>query len=257
VRSAGVIAERTKQPPQPLAAPKPMPAAGGRLRIGYVYCDLRDRATAHLTAGLFERHDRGRFEVFGYSLVRDDGSTYRKRIAAGFDHFADAQDEPIHETATRIARDGIHVLVDLMGYTGHARPEIFALRPAPVQVCYLGSPTTTGAEFIDYFVGDCITIPDEDRAWFTESVVRITGSYQVNDDRQPIADGPPQRASGGYARLPRGAASTGGRLVFARHAWMPAYLACHRLADLFLDTQHVNATRPRAMPSGRGCRCSP
>ena len=286
VRNARAIAERARQLPKPPVTPEP--AAGRRLRIGYVSGDFRDHATAHLTAGLFERHDRDRFEVFGYSFGRDDGSDYRKRIASAFDHFVDAQDEPLHETARRIARDGIHVLVDLMGYTGRARPEIFATRPAPVQVCYLGYPTTTGAEFIDYFIGDRITIPDDDRQWFTERVVRLPESYQVNDDRQPIAEGVPERASEGLPagafvfcsfnrhlkierpvfeiwmrvldavpgsvlwllagageRTLRDAAAAQGidpnRLVFAPHARKPSHLARHRLADLFLDTQHVNA----------------
>nr|MCU0805987.1 tetratricopeptide repeat protein [Burkholderiales bacterium] len=286
MRNARAIAERARQLPKPTHAPAPV--TGGRIRIGYVSGDFRDHATAHLTAGLFERHDRERFEVFGYSFGRDDGSAYRQRIAAAFDHFADAQEEPLHETAARIARDGIHVLVDLMGYTGRARPEIFAMRPAPVQVCYLGYPTTTGADFIDYFIGDRLTIPDDERQWFTESVVRLPGSYQVNDHRQPIAEGPPRReseglpdaafvfccfnrhlkierqvfeswmrilkavpesvlwllAGAGERTLRDAAAASGvepGRLVFARHAAKPAHLARHRLADLFLDTQHVNA----------------
>jgi predicted O-linked N-acetylglucosamine transferase (SPINDLY family) len=286
VRNARAIAERARQLPTPPAPATPV--ARGRLRVGYVSGDFRDHATAHLTAGLFERHDRDRFEVFGYSFGRDDGSAYRKRIASAFDRFVDAQDEPLHETAGRIAGDGIHVLVDLMGYTGRARPEIFAMRPAPVQVCYLGYPTTTGADFIDYFIGDRITIPDDDRQWFTECVVRLPGSYQVNDDRQPIAEGAPTRASEGLPddafvfcsfnrhlkierpvfdawmrilravpgsvlwllagageRTLREAAASHGvdpaRLVFARHAGKPAHLARHRLADLFLDTQHVNA----------------
>jgi len=286
VRNARAIAERARQLPKPPVTPEP--AAGRRLRIGYVSGDFRDHATAHLTAGLFERHDRDRFEVFGYSFGRDDGSDYRKRIASAFDHFVDAQDEPLHDTAGRIARDGINVLVDLMGYTGRARPEIFAMRPASVQVCYLGYPTTTGAEFIDYFIGDRITIPDDDRQWFTERVVRLPESYQVNDDRQTIAEGVPERASEGLPagafvfcsfnrhlkierpvfeiwmrvldavpgsvlwllagageRTLRDAAAAQGidpnRLMFAPHARKPSHLARHRLADLFLDTQHVNA----------------
>lgn len=200
VRNARAIAERARQLPGLESAPAR--TAGGRLRIGYVSGDFRDHATAHLTAGLFEHHDRSRFEVFGYSFGRDDGSAYRQRIAAAFDHFADVQDEPLYETARRIARDGVHVLVDLMGYTGRARPEIFAMRPAPVQVSYLGYPTTTGADFIDYFIGDRFTIPNDDRQWFTERVVRLPASYQVNDDRQRIGEETPDRASEG---LPEGA----------------------------------------------------
>lgn len=198
-RQARAVQERAAG----LHAPTRSTGRGGdeRLRIGYVSGDFRNHATAHLIAGLFERHDRTRFEMFGYSFGRDDGSVHRARIAAGFEHFADVADEPFAATAARIARDGVQILVDLMGYTGRSRPEIFALRPAPVQVNYLGYPGSMGADFIDYIVADREVIPAADHRWFSERVVWMPASYQVNDDRQPIDAAPPRGACG----LPGGA----------------------------------------------------
>jgi len=198
-RQARAVRERVAS----LQAPRTSARRGGdaRLRVGYVSGDFRNHAVGHLIAGLFERHDRSRFEVFGYSFGRDDGSDHRARIAAGLDRFADVGDEPFDATAARIARDGVQILVDLMGYTGRSRTEIFALRPAPIQVNYLGYPGSMGADFIDYVVADREVIPATERRWFSERVVWMPASYQANDDRQPIADVPPRGACG----LPEGA----------------------------------------------------
>jgi predicted O-linked N-acetylglucosamine transferase (SPINDLY family) len=193
VRQAHAVRQRAAG----LRAPGAPPFRGeGRLRLGYVSGDFRHHATAHLIAGLFERHDRSRFEVLAYSFGRDDGSVHRARIAAGVDRFVDVAAEPFDATAARIARDGVHILVDLMGYTGRSRPEIFALRAAPIQVSYLGYPGTMGADFIDYIVADREVIPAEDRRWFSEQVVWMPASYQVNDDRQAIAEAPSRDACG-------------------------------------------------------------
>lgn len=121
----------------------------GRLRIGYVSADFHDHATAHLTRGLYGLHDRSRFTVHAYSLGADDGSDYRRGIARDCDSFTDAGGESDVALARRIAEDGIDILVDMKVHTGGARPGVFALRPAPVQVNYLGYPGTSGAQYLD------------------------------------------------------------------------------------------------------------
>jgi predicted O-linked N-acetylglucosamine transferase (SPINDLY family) len=194
LRQARAVRERAAALRAPVAASAG--SGAGRLRLGYVSGDFRNHATAHLIAGLFERHDRSRFEVLAYSFGRDDGSEHRARIAAGVDRFVDVAGEPFDATAARIARDGVQVLVDLMGYTGRSRPEIFALRPAPIQVNYLGYPGSMGADFIDYIVADREVIPAENRRWFSEQVVWMPASYQPNDDRQAIAEPPLRGACG-------------------------------------------------------------
>ena len=192
--AARVQARVAGTPPLPRNA---TPRAGTRIRIGYCSADFYDHATAHLAAGLFERHDRSRFEVVAYSFGPDDGSEYRRRLMAAFDRFVEVREEPFQATARRIAGDGIDILVDLKGYTGGARSEIFALRPAPIQVNFLGYPGTTGAGFMDYIVADRTVIPAQDRRWYTESVVWMPRSYQVNDDRQPVAPETPRRVDCG------------------------------------------------------------
>ncbi len=179
---------------------RPRQAARGareRLRIAYVSGDFHDHATGHLTAGLLEAHDRGRFEVFGYSFGIDDGSDYRRRLVAAFDRFVDIAGCSHEEAARRIAADGIDVLIDRKGYTAESRPEIFALRPAPMQVNFLGYPGSMGAGFMDYIVADKVILPDDEAQWFGEKVAWMPASYQANDNRQPISDAPVARAAFG------------------------------------------------------------
>jgi protein O-GlcNAc transferase len=166
----------------------------GRCRLGYVAAEFRDHATAHLAAGLFEQHDRGRFELYAYSLSRGDGSDYEQRARTAFDHFVDLSAVSDVDAVRRIASDGVDILIDLKGYTSGARPGIFARRPAPVQVNYLGYPGSMQADFIDYIIADAIVAPGSHFRWFSESVVWLPGSYQPNDDRQRIDDLTPSRA---------------------------------------------------------------
>lgn len=157
-----------------------------RLRIGYVSNGFQNGATAHLMAGMFEHHDRGRFESFGYSLGIDDGGEYRARLVAAFDHFTDIRPLTHHAAAQRIADDGIDILVDLMGFQSDGRPELVELRPAPVQVNFLGFPGTLGTEAVDYIVADRTLIPESDAHYFAEKIIWMPDSYQVNDDKQRI-----------------------------------------------------------------------
>jgi predicted O-linked N-acetylglucosamine transferase (SPINDLY family) len=172
-------------------------ARGPRLRIGYASADFHNHAVAHLTAGLFERHDRDRFEIFGYSFGHDDGSDYRRRIAAACAAFVDLRDASFRAAAERIAADGIDILVDLMGHTGRSRPEVFALRPAPVQATWLGYPGTTGGHYVDYVVADRIVVPESDFALTSEQVAWLPDCYLATDDTQPIAARTPSRGECG------------------------------------------------------------
>ncbi len=180
-----------------LPPPAPPAPAGRRIRIGYLSNDFFEHAVSMLAIRLFEQHDRARFEVFAYSHARDDGSALRRRLEAAFEHFVDITDLTDAEAARRIRVDGIDILVDLKGYTLRARTEIFALRPAPVQVNYLGYPGTMGAPFIDYLLGDSIITPEAHQRDYSEHLVRLPDCYQPNDDRRPIAAQRPSRADCG------------------------------------------------------------
>jgi predicted O-linked N-acetylglucosamine transferase (SPINDLY family) len=168
-----------------------------RLRIGYWSYDLRNHATAHLMRTVFGLHDRARFEVFTYSYGPDDGSDYRAQIAAESDHFVDLREVGDAQAARRIHADGIHILVDLMGYVANCRPEVLALRPAPIQVNYLGYPGTMGADFMDYVVTDRVTTPAADVPFIHEAIVYLPHTYQVTDDQQAIDPHPVTRAGEG------------------------------------------------------------
>jgi predicted O-linked N-acetylglucosamine transferase (SPINDLY family) len=169
----------------------------GRIRLGYLSGDFHQHATAHLMAELFERHDRGRFEVVGYSYGPDDGSPMRARLVRAFDRFVDVHAFSHRQAATAIYEDGVDILIDLKGYTHQARPAIAAQRPAPVQVSYLGFPATMGADFIDYLMIDSFVVPANQQRFFSEKLVHLPGCYQVNDRRREIAQLSPSRQACG------------------------------------------------------------
>jgi protein O-GlcNAc transferase len=170
-----------------------------QITVGYLSADFHAHATAWLIAELLEKHDRGRFAVFGYSYGPDDGSPTRQRLVKAFDRFVDVREMSFAAAAEQIAVDEVDILVDLKGYTQHARTEILALRPAPIQVNYLGYPGTMGAEFIDYILVDDYIVPADQQAFFDEKLVHLPGCYQVNDSRREIS---PRRPSREECKLP-------------------------------------------------------
>ena len=168
-----------------------------KITIGYLSADFRAHATAWLVAELFEKHDRDRFAVFGYSYGPNDHGSMRARLESAFDRFVDLKDTTFAQAAERIAADEVDILVDLKGYTKDARTDILALRPAPIQVNYLGYPATMGAPFIDYILVDDFIVPASQQPFFTERLVHLPGCYQVNDSQREIAAHSPSRAECG------------------------------------------------------------
>jgi predicted O-linked N-acetylglucosamine transferase (SPINDLY family) len=171
-------------------------ARGEPLHIGYLSADFHDHATARLMAELFELHDRNRVRVTAYSCGRDDGSEMRKRLERAFDRFVDIGSVSDEAAATRIYADEVDILVDLKGYTDRSRSSILALRPAPVQVNYLGYPGTMGAAFVDYLIADSFIIPATQRDCYAERVMWLPDCYQPNDRSRP-RPAAPERASCG------------------------------------------------------------
>ncbi|HVO46429.1 MAG TPA: tetratricopeptide repeat protein [Steroidobacteraceae bacterium] len=173
-----------------------------RTRVGYFSADLHNHATALLAAGLFERHDRQHFEILGFNFGRAPRDEMTERLVAAFDSFFEVRAQSDLQIAQLAREREIDIAVDLKGYTLHQRPGIFAHRAAPIQINYLGYPGTMGAPFIDYIVADKTLIPPESRVHYTEKVISLPGSYQVNDRTRPIADRQYVRADFG---LPDGA----------------------------------------------------
>ncbi len=173
-------------PPEAVFKHKPF-VARERIRLGYLSGDFHQHATAQLMAELFERHDRGRFEVLAYSYGPDDKSPMRARLGRAFERFVDIRDQSHREAAHAIHADEVDILIDLKGYTHHARPAISCYRPAPVQVSYLGYPATMGADFIDYIMVDPVVVPESQQAFFRERLVHLPVSYQANDRKREAA----------------------------------------------------------------------
>jgi protein O-GlcNAc transferase len=164
-----------------------------KLRIGYLSADFQQHATAYLIAELLELHDREHFEILAYSYGSDDGGLMRRRLAAACDRFVDLRERSLADSASIIHADRIDILVDLKGYTRHARSEILALKAAPIQVHFLGYPGTMGTDFIDYLITDHVVSPPAQAQYFSEKLVYLPDCYQVNDRRRVIADAAPSR----------------------------------------------------------------
>lgn len=165
-------------------------AAHAKIRIGYVSGEFRQQATSILLVRLLELHDRDRFDVYAFDSGRADQSAYRRRVEQAVVeviHIADLSDE---QACAAIREREIDILVNLNGYFGGARTDLFSRRPASIQVNYLGFPGTIGATYMDYIVGDRFVVPEDHRAFYDEAVVDLPDSYQPNDDRraQPEVD---------------------------------------------------------------------
>ena len=187
--------------PAPVAPGAARPR-GDRLRVGYLSSDLREHSTGRLMAGLFEAHDRSRFEIFAYSYGRDDGSALRARIRAAFGPaWRDVDDIPDAEVARMIRADGIDVLIDRKGHTRGSRLAILAYRAAPVQLHYMSFPGTLGYDAIDGLIADDEVIPPRSERYYHERVWRLPRCYFVNDGSRAL----PPPATRAEAGLPEGA----------------------------------------------------
>lgn len=180
-----VEAQHTRAPPLPALPRRPR---AGRIRVGYFSADFHEHATAFLAAQLFERHDRGRFELIAFSFGPDSNDDMRARLRAAFDSFLDVQARSDREITLLSRELAIDIAVDLKGHTQQGRSGIFAHRAAPIQVSYLGYPGTTGAPYMDYLIADRTLIPAESRPAYSERIVYLPDSYQPNDRHRKIAD---------------------------------------------------------------------
>ncbi len=167
-----------------------------KLRIGYVSSDLRHHAVGYLMVNFFEEHDREDFEVFAYYTGIKADDPIQARIKACVDHWRDIRGVSDDDAAAQIAEDGIDILVDVNGHTRDARIGVFARRPAPIQVNWLGYPGTMGSSFHNYIVADDWTIPEYAENWYSERVLRLP-CYQPNDRKRIVDETVPTRADFG------------------------------------------------------------
>jgi predicted O-linked N-acetylglucosamine transferase (SPINDLY family) len=168
-----------------------------KIRIAYVSPDLREHPVGHLMAGIFELHDKNRFETYAISLGVDDGSRLRERMLKAFDHFIDVRGWGSAQIAQLMREHEIDVAIDLAGYTSDSRTDLFSYRPCPAQVGYLGYPGTLGVPYMDYILADQYVIPESDQKFYTEEVVYLPDTYLPTDASLKISERTPTRAECG------------------------------------------------------------
>jgi predicted O-linked N-acetylglucosamine transferase (SPINDLY family) len=164
-----------------------------RVRIAYLSNNFHESAMTYLLAGMFEAHDRSRFEVTALSFGPDRDSPMRHRLKRAFERFVDVHGSGDREIAELMRRNEIDIAVDLMGFTADNRLNIFARRPAPIQVNYMGYPGTMAAPYIDYLIADRTVIPDAARQFYSEQIVWLPNSYFITDGSQAISEHTPTR----------------------------------------------------------------
>jgi len=159
-----------------------------KIRVAYYSADFHNHATGYLMAELFELHDKSQFELVGFSFGPIKNDEMRQRLEKSFDQFIEVGNKSDIEIA-QLSRDlNIDIAVDLKGFTQDLRTGIFALRAAPIQVNYLGYPGTMGADYMDYIIADKTLIPLDSQSSYTEKVVYLPNSYQVNYRKRLISD---------------------------------------------------------------------
>ena len=191
---SAIFARDLFQPAKPLAE---KPRRREKIRLGYLSGEFRDQATAQLMVGLYEQHDRSRFDIVGFDSGWHNDSPMRRRLEAAFGSFIDIAPLSDEGAARAVLAEEIDILVNLNGYFGDQRMGVFARRPAPLQVNYLGFPATLGAEYMDYIIADAVVIPEDEKQFYNEKVVWLPDSYQANDSKRAIAGKGQTRAEAG------------------------------------------------------------
>ncbi|MFI3223307.1 MAG: tetratricopeptide repeat protein, partial [Methylococcaceae bacterium] len=158
-----------------------------KIRIGYFSADFHNHATMHLMAEMFERHDKDHFEFFAFSFGPDTQDEWRQKVLLCFDQFIDVRFKSDREIALLARTMEIDIAIDLKGFTQDSRAGIFAERSAPIQVGYLGCPGTMAVNYMDYLVADRTLIPDDQQPYYSEKIVYLPNSYQVNISKRTVS----------------------------------------------------------------------
>lgn len=142
------------------------------LRIGFVASEFREHPLYHFLIGVLEHIDRSRFRLVAFSSnYADDAAT--EVLKPQFAEWHDVKDLDDAQVAELVRTQRIDVLIDLSGHTGDARLPIFARKPAPVQVAWLGYWASTGLKAMDYIIADPVCVPEDSEEWFSEKVFRL------------------------------------------------------------------------------------
>lgn len=195
----------------------PPPPPNPALIVGYVSSDFNNHPLAHLMQSIFGLHDRSRVYAICYATTSSDNSVHRTQIESEAPLFHDASSWSVERLVKQIVSDGVHVLVNLNGYTRGARNEVFAARPAPIHMSFMGFAGTLGAEWCDYVLADEISVPqstlspwrrnveitdrlhpdalvEDQEDWvYSENMIYTKNTFFCVDHKQsgPDADNPP------------------------------------------------------------------
>lgn len=168
--------------PAPRGQAQPTRPLGEKLRVAYFSSDLHEHPVGQLLVGLFEAHDRSRFEIVAFGFGGDPKNVTRRRIERACDRFIEARHMSGPEMVALAREMNVHIAVDLNGFTVNNRTDVFAEGAAPIQVNYLGFPGTMGTNRYQYIIGDQIVTPPEHFPYFGEQVVTMPHSYLVTND---------------------------------------------------------------------------
>ena len=179
---------QSRYPFNPVLGPILKRPQSQKIRVGYFSADFHNHATGYLMAELFELHDKSQFKLVGFSFGPIVNDEMRQRLEKSFDRFIEVGGKSDIEVAKLSRELNIDIAVDLKGFTKDAKTGIFAHRAAPIQVNYLGYPGTMGADYIDYIIADKTLIPPELQSYYSEKIISLPNSYQVNDRQRIISD---------------------------------------------------------------------
>ena len=161
---------------------EPPPPPNPHLNIGYISSDFNNHPLAHLMQSVFGLHNPSKFKVFCYATTSSDGSVHRQQIEQESPTFHDASSWSIEHLVNQVVADKIHILVNLNGYTRGAKNEVFAARPAPIQMSFMGFAGTLGAEWCDYLLADETAIPPSTLRPFRRNVDLEDQTKDCNND---------------------------------------------------------------------------
>jgi predicted O-linked N-acetylglucosamine transferase (SPINDLY family) len=159
-----------------------------KIRIAYLCGEFRDQATSILMTGVYESHNKEKFEIYALDNGWDDQSPIRKRIESAFFKIININEMTDLAIATLIKELNIDILINLNGYFGDGRQGVFAYKPAPSQINYLGFPGTLGVSYVDYLIADEVVVPPSRQQFYSEKILYLPNSYQANDIKRVISD---------------------------------------------------------------------
>lgn len=157
-----------------------------KIHLGYFSSDFQDHAISHLITGVFESHNKKNFKIYGFSLsTPEKEDIYTKRISNALT-LIDISSKSLSEIKDLCKKLEIDIAIDLNGFTNGARPEIFFNKIAPIQINFLGFPSTLGPDLCEYMIADEKIIPKDFQNYYYEKIIYLPNTYQPNDDQQKI-----------------------------------------------------------------------